>query len=55
MKIVVVFDVQPRSDGFTFFAGTLRKILESLVSTKWAKRFDYRFTVVSVSRIDQEA
>lgn len=56
-RIVVVLDVEPRdkTEGWAFFAGTLRSILERVLSTRFAKSWDYRFSVVSVSRIDQEA
>jgi hypothetical protein len=56
-KVVVVLEVLPRDDDneWRFFVGTLRTILEKILASTFARRWDYRFRVVSVARVDEEA
>ena len=58
-KVIVELEVSARKDeddapSWSFAISTLKFILDSILSSRTAKRWDYRFKVIKVFRVDEE-
>lgn len=60
-KVIVELEVIPKGEirypydnDWRFAVSTLKFILEEILSSRTAKRWDYRFKVVKVFRVDEE-
>lgn len=57
-KVIVELEISTKDDGddspWSYAVSTLKFILDSVLSSRTAKRWDYRFKVIKVFRVDEE-